>query len=178
MALEAQTTSALDLSDLLRAELVLAVSALDHYIHELVRLGMLEAYNGNRPQSQACLRFQVTLSGAQLGISNPTNDEWLEDQIRTSHSYQSFQDPDHIADAIRLISDVQLWNEVAYALKLPYQDIRTTHKLIVNRRNQIAHEADMSISYPGSRWPIDAKMVDEAVDFLERLAETIFWVVS
>jgi len=37
-ALNSQTTSVLDLSDILRAELVLAVSALDHFIHELVRL--------------------------------------------------------------------------------------------------------------------------------------------
>ena len=38
-ALNAQTTDILDLSDLLRAELVMAVSAFDHYIHEIVRLG-------------------------------------------------------------------------------------------------------------------------------------------
>ena len=39
-ALKAQTTGAIDLSDILRTELVMAVSALDHYIHEIVRLGM------------------------------------------------------------------------------------------------------------------------------------------
>ena len=57
-ALSAQTTQALDLSDLLRSELVMAVSALDHYIHELVRLGMLEAYQGNRVQTDASCGFK------------------------------------------------------------------------------------------------------------------------
>jgi len=47
-ALKAQTTEVLDLSDILRAELVMAVSALDHYIHEVTRLGILETYHGSR----------------------------------------------------------------------------------------------------------------------------------
>jgi hypothetical protein len=37
-----RVTAVVGLSDLLRAEVVLAVSALDHYIHELTRVGMLE----------------------------------------------------------------------------------------------------------------------------------------
>ena len=37
-SLTAQTTSAVDLSDILRSALVLAVSALDYYIHEVVRI--------------------------------------------------------------------------------------------------------------------------------------------
>ena len=41
-SLKSQTTSALDVSDILRAALVLTVSALDYYIHEVVTLGMLE----------------------------------------------------------------------------------------------------------------------------------------
>ena len=80
--LRTQTTKVLDLSDILRAELVMAVSALDQYIHELVRLGMLEAYSGHRVQTQAFLRFQVTLDGALQGISAPTSANWLEEQIR------------------------------------------------------------------------------------------------
>ena len=43
------TTAAVDLSDILRASLVLAVSAFDHFVHEFVRLGMLEVHRGNRP---------------------------------------------------------------------------------------------------------------------------------
>ena len=46
-SLKAQASSVLDLSDMLRAALVLAVSALDYYIHEVVRIGMLEIHGGN-----------------------------------------------------------------------------------------------------------------------------------
>lgn len=176
--LRAQTTEVLDLSDILRAELVMAVSALDYYIHEIVRLGMLEAYSGNRIQTPAFLRFQVTLEAALQGISAPKSDSWLETQIRTRHSYQSFQHPDNIANAVRLISDVQLWNEVGKHLGMDSQDVKQELITIVDRRNKIAHEADMDASFPGKRWPINDVMVDDAINFIEQIAEAIYTVIS
>ena len=173
-----QTTAIPDLSDILRAELVMAVSALDHYIHEIVRLGMLEAYSGHRIQTPAFLRFQVTLESALQGISAPMSDNWLEDQIRTRHSYQSFQHPDNIANAIRLISDAQLWNGVAKHLGRSPQDVKNELILIVDRRNKIAHEADMDASFPGKRWPINDVLVDDAINFIEQIAEAIYTVIS
>ena len=175
-ALRSQTTVALDLSDILRAQLVMAVSVLDYYIHEIVRLGMLEIYHGHRIQTEAFSRFQIVLSGALQCISNPTSDDWLEDQIRNRHSFQSFQQPDKIADAIRLISDVELWKEVAKHLGKTSDDVKQQLTLIVNRRNQIAHEADIDPSF-GTRWPIDEILVNESVGFIEQLAETIYKVL-
>ena len=43
-SVKAQATGALDVSDMLRAALVLAVSALDYYVHEVVTLGMLQIH--------------------------------------------------------------------------------------------------------------------------------------
>ena len=41
-------TIPIDASDLLRWQYVLAVSALDKYIHDIVRIGMVEEFKGNR----------------------------------------------------------------------------------------------------------------------------------
>ena len=176
--LNSPTTQALDLSDLLRSELVMAVSALDHYIHELVKLGILEAYRGNRARTDALLRFQITLSSALESLNTQGGDGWLEDQVRTSHSYRSFQTPDNIAEAIRLVSDVQLWDSVAAQMSATPRDVRARLGLIVNRRNQIAHEADVDPSYAGGLWPIDFSETDEAVTFIEGLAQAIYAIVA
>lgn len=77
-ALSAQTTGALDLSDIWRAELVLAVSALDHYVHELTRLGILDIYRGNRLPPPGFERFRVSITSALHGIADPGKDGWLE----------------------------------------------------------------------------------------------------
>ena len=47
--LDQMTTPAVDATDLLRAQFVMAVSALDHYVNEITLVGMLEVYEGQRP---------------------------------------------------------------------------------------------------------------------------------
>lgn len=176
-ALDNQTTQALDLADLLRFEWVMAISALDLYIHELVRLGMVEVYRGNRPQTDAFLRFSITMGRTLEAISDPQDDGWLEDQIRASHGHQSFQTPDNIADAVRLVSNAPLWNEVSALMGVTSQYTRERISLIVNRRNQIAHSADIDPFGSGLRL-IDFNMVDDAVSFIEEIAEAIYTVVA
>jgi hypothetical protein len=173
-ALNAQTTSALDLSDILRLGLVMSVSALDKYIHDLVRIGMLEEYQAIRPATKNFLQFSISMKSAQAGISTPENIDWLDDEIWNRHSWQSFQRPDKITEAIHLISNVKLWDEIGKIMGKNASDVKTQLNLIIDRRNCIAHEADIDPSYPDSRWPIDESIVDESIDFIENVAESIY----
>lgn len=174
------TTAAVDLTDLLRAQIVMIVSALDHYIHEIARVGMLEIYDGVRPQTNAFLRFQVSLDATMTGISKPSENEWLDIEIRQKHGYQVFQHPDRIADAVRLFSSCELWRSVASELNLTDQDVKNRLRAIVNRRNQIVHEADLDPSIPGSmnRWSISSADVTSALDFIQDVCEAIHIVVN
>jgi hypothetical protein len=226
-SVKAQSTSALDLSDILRAALVLAVSALDYYIHEVVTLGMLEIHRGQRSEpnpspnssQSAFSRFQVSLGGARqerliamdiaawleneiqqsqgfdfleqsypvsallpvisISVLNRLNNaSWLEDEIRERLGYQSFQQPGKIADAIRLISDKKLWDEVAVKLGTSAKDVKQQLSAIVDRRNKIAHEADIDPTFGiGSRWYIDEILVSDAVNFIEQAVESIHQVL-
>ena len=176
-ALDSQTTQALDLSDILRAELVLAVSALDQFVHEIVRLGMLESYAGSRSRTSHFLRFQVSLESA-LEVIGDEQGIWLDAQIRARNGHRSFQTPDNIADAIRLISGVRLWDSVSQRLGISTQEVREGLSLIANRRNQIAHEADINPSPYYELWPIDAQTVDDNVTFIEKIGESIYSAVS
>jgi hypothetical protein len=178
-SVKAQATSALDLSDILRAALVLSVSALDFYVHEVVRLGMLEIHQGLRLEPPAFSRFQISLGSAREGLSVALNlDYWLEDEIRQRHSYKSFQQPDNIADAIRLISDKKLWEEVGKVMGRSAQDVKQQLSIIVDRRNKIAHEADIDPTLGlGNRWGISETLVNDAVDFIEQVVESIHSVL-
>lgn len=167
----------LDIDDLLRAQIVLAVSALDYYVHELTRLGMIEVFEGHRPQTDAFQKFQVTMIGAINGIATPGTSGWLDNEIRTKHGYASFQQADKVADAIRLFSGVPLWNSVSAQLGIDAALLKQQLRLIIERRNKIAHEADLDPSFPGVRWPITAANAIEATDFIESLCEAIHAVV-
>jgi len=175
-AMSSLTTSAVDASDLLRAQLVLGVSALDYYIHEVTVLGMVAVFEGRRPPTPAFLKYRVAMDSVLSGTSSACG--WFESDIRERHSYLSFQQPDKIADAIRLFSDVKLWENVALQLAIPEQDVKARLKLIVDRRNKIAHEADIDPSFPNMRWPISKPDVDQSLAYIAQICESIYVAVQ
>jgi len=166
------TTNVLDLSDLLRLQIVMSVSALDQYIHEIVRIGMIEVFEGRRPQPSGFLKFSVSMDRVLQSIIIGDS-SWLDNEIRTRHGYLAFQQPDKIADAVRYISSIELWNEVGNLLGLPSADVKSQLRLIVDRRNKIAHEADLDPSFPNIHWPITPVLAQDTVHFIEMLCEAI-----
>jgi hypothetical protein len=134
---------------------------------------MLETYAGVRPQTDAYNRFRVPLFAAGRAIQSPGISDWLDEAIREAHGWLSFQQPDKIADAVRLITAVNLWEAVSTKIGKPAGDIKLQLRAIVDRRNKIAHEADMDPSAPGARWPINEALVNDAVNFVEELGIAI-----
>ena len=170
------TTEAVDTSDLLRSAIVHAVSALDHFVHEFVRLGMIEIHRARKPASSAHLAFRVTLQHVREARRSDESCEWLENAIRHAHGCLSFQNPDRIADAVRLVSPVKLWEEVAALRSEEATSTKARLGAIVDRRNKIAHEADMDPTNPGERWPIDATLTTDAIDFVGHVGRAIHQV--
>lgn len=172
------TTSALDLSDILRAELVLGVSTLDHYIHSIVEEGMLEIYQGNRKPTDSFNKFNVDLANIPKVIQDPLDTNWLKNQIHKNLSHQSFQKSNKISAILKLFSDKNIWSDVAILLKMNKNHVTLQLDLIIDRRNKIAHEADVEPTYPGKRWTITEKMVNGSIIHIENICEKIFLIVK
>jgi len=137
---------------------------------------MIEISKGARPTTDAFSKFQLPLDAVERALNGQSHESWLGDTVREKHSWMSFQHPDKIADAIRLISPKKLWEEVGTAMNLPAKDVKLRIEMIVDRRNKIAHEADMDPTNPGFRWPIHQQMASDALDEIERVAEAVFKV--
>lgn len=176
--LESKTTSILDITDILRAELVMAVSAVDHFIHSIVEEGMLEIYQNLRPRTDAYNIFESSLENIPCAITDPAYAVWFKDEIHRKHSYLSFQRAEKISSVVKIISDKDIWNETSQIMNISKNDLITQLNLIVDRRNTIAHEADVDPTYPNKRWGIDFQLVDDSVEFLEKLSESLFQVVK
>lgn len=176
-ALDQLTTSVVDKTDLLRTQIVMTVSALDHYIHEITCIGVLDIYTGKRLSTSAFLRFQITMDTAKR-LAGQGSSTWLETEIREKHGYLAFQHPDKIADAVRLFYPDELWPSVALKMGMTAQDVKNDLRLIVERRNKIVHEADLDPSYPGIRWPISPSDSARTINFIQRVCEAIHSVVN
>ncbi len=102
----------------------------------------------------------------------------IEADIREQHSYLSFQQPDKIADAVRLIAELKLWDEVASLMGSTAKDVKDQVVLIVDRRNKIAHEADLDPTYPNTRWPINGQDIEDTISFLKEVILAIDMLVN
>lgn len=176
-----------DLSDILRAQLVYAISALDKLIHELVKIGMLQAFVGRRTKTSKFYTFSISLETYNKiqQLNQPTNglpletpEYFFEQEIIFKHKHLAFQEPDKIADALSFIwEDKQKWQKIASLFEMSDDDLKKRLKSIVSRRNQIVHEADIDLQ-TNLRNPIDKTDVKEAVEFIFKLGESLFNAVT
>lgn len=179
------TASAMDLSDLFRAAFVQGVSAFDHYVHDEVRVRMLDIFTQpSHTWPPAFATFTIPLSAmstAASGAGNAHSASWLENEIRTQHQVLSFQHPDKVAQACRLVSTVDLWAAIASQLGITRQGrvqankvAKNRLKLIIDRRNLIVHEADLDPTPPrNNRYSIDQQLTEDSLQFLDDVVHTI-----
>lgn len=165
-----------DLSDLLRSEIVYSISALDKLIHELVKIGMIDIFCNRRVETSKYKNFTISLE-TQREISTTTiqpPEYWIEQEIVYKHRHLSFQDPQNIADALSLIwNEEHKWQKIASRIGIDQRTLKVQLKNIINRRNQIVHEADTDI-ITGTKNPITDSDTVLIVDFIEKIGEAIY----
>jgi hypothetical protein len=93
----------------------------------------------------------------------------VEREVRGENAYSSFQQPDKIASACRRVSNANVWREVGLHLATNQTALTRNLKLVVSRRNQIAHEADRNPTFPYNRWPINSSDASSAADLIDEI---------
>ena len=89
-----KVTGAIRLDELLRAEIVLAVSALDCYVHDVVRIRMTEILALSSGESTAFLNFDVSLAFVKKALRAPSAADQaalFEQEVRRLHGFRTFQ---------------------------------------------------------------------------------------
>ena len=185
-----------EVSDILRAQIVNSVSAFDRLIHELVNIGVTEMFLGHRVKTKKFLNqpFKAETLIKSIEFSKPgyipssVNDNpqfLIEKEMREKMSYLAFEAPDKVKDALSYIWDNDYKMQViAIDMALPGTDSNAKQKkleqelqLIVDRRNQIAHEGDVDPTTNTKR-SISKEMAKECIDFMEKLGLSIYKLVT
>lgn len=191
----------LALDEILRAEIVMAVSCLDTYIHDIVRLGIIEIFFGKRLKPQGfnigakiftpiltpigeSMNLHVDLEKAleefKMLIADSSQNNWLEFKVSELHSGKSFQGSSDIKKALSLITDKDIWGEISKILRIP---VKNKLDSIVQRRNQISHASDTDptdwIKYKQiTRYPISHSDASDSVNFIKSLAEELYKILT
>lgn len=184
-----------DLTDLLRAELVNVVSAMDRFIHEIVRIGIISSYMGFSAKTPKCKSMPFKLATmskileCKLLTTPPTCNEelaeyWVNKEVTEILKTFSFQKIDKIKDALSYIWDdpyklQAIVSKMRYSA-FPGPNINANQKylekkidLIVSRRNQIVHEADFDVTI-NSKQTINTVWLDDTILFVTDFVYSIY----
>lgn len=157
IALEALTASVVPKGELLRAELVAMVSALDTYVHDIVREGLKHQYANS---------IQNAHLNHMISHNSITSSASLDNKIREINGYKSFQAPKKIKVAFEQIGILDIWAKV----ETVFPNAEDIVNRIVDRRNLIAHESDINPANGlGEKWPITLPHVQQVVNNIDRI---------
>ena len=168
-----------DYSDLLRWQWAQSVSALDKLIHDLIRIGMVQTYQGLRTSTAKYRSFAIDMDClAQMQQVPLLAVTIFEAQIVHKLSFQSYQEPNKISDGLSLIWDeTNKWGKISASMGLDENYLRTKLKNISIRRNQIVHEGDYSNALL-QRQAITHADTSDVVNFVFLLGTTIYNLVK
>lgn len=153
----------LDTTDMLRAAVVLSVSAFDFLLHEIFLIEVLSRYRSGRSVSRFHIPFDATIAASS------DVEMIIEKHVRQTNSYKSFVEPGKYSEAMGCFV-ASPWDKVAAKLGHDTSPVKQRVRAVYQWRNRIAHEADINPVFAGVElWPIAKQDVVDAIDDFEAI---------
>ncbi len=179
----------IDIDDFYRAAWVQAVAALDHWLHEEVLRRVAELTLQDSPEMPPQLRrYELPLHRVEAVRRGEVSlSEAVVEHLRDKLAVQALQHPGKIAEVLKLVTEKKVWYETAGCINKEFFQGRTTFNEktlrsrfleITQRRNKIAHDADLIDGDLERRRPIDEAQVTDTIDWIERIALAIAHVLD
>lgn len=187
-ALAAFQSPVIDIGDFYRAAWVQAVSAIDHWFHEELYRRVAELAAQDSPGMPYQLtRFELPLAKVEeVRRGTTTLAEAVSGHVKAKWAHAALQNPRRISEAMKLVTEDDLWAKAAVQLNewnhgrtsMSAQTLKQKFQSITERRNRIAHDADLLDGDLKRRRAISGAEVTDAVDWIERIALAIATVLG
>ena len=159
--------------NILRSQIMFLMSAVDYYVHEIVKYGIISIFKGERKRTKQYDTFSIGLANVEKAIKNIEDINWLEDAISNENIKYTFMAYEKIRRALLLISDdKKILPNAAKNINISDNKLKSNIDNIYKRRNAIAHQSDINES-TGIKNKIDVKFVKDSIDFVKIAIESI-----
>jgi len=177
-------------NDLRRMALVMAVAAIDSYMHAVVLRRIADVRRrADLPKALARLEvsfFEIAdLADASIDAqrSHRRSRPWVQVKASLQRRLlkETFQSYDQVATAFAIAGIDKAWTKIASELGENAPDIKAWLNDLVHRRNQIVHEGDMKRASRPRRLQfndIDHAEVKDGIDEVDILIDAMHKVVS
>jgi hypothetical protein len=161
--------------ELLRAIIVLSVSALDNYLHDFYRTEIVESFLGKGNFNVQFEKIKISIQAMQelnAAFSEVEKRNFLNIELRKIQRTETYQSARSIEDLFNKIEVKNVWSKLSVTMGLNAQSVKDELGLIIDRRNKISHESDWD--YINQRKnPIDYSQVVDVVNFIKRFVTGI-----
>lgn len=164
--------------EMLRACIVISVSALDNYMHDFYRNEIIESYLGQGNFNVQFSNLRVSIECMkQIGLDDITKDykrKVINDELRKIQKTESYQSPKSIEYIFSNLGVKNVWNRLKEQGidRLNPDDIKRELSNIIDRRNKISHESDWDFIRE-QKYPIDESDVKSTKLFITTLVKNI-----
>lgn len=160
------------LDDLLRWQWTQAVSALDKYIHDIIKIGLIKTFNKEITPTNSFNSFSIPIS-------------IIEDSSLVSHAFEqfivkklafnSYQTAEKINEGLSLIwTEPHKWQTISIKMGMEKKTLTKKLTLIAQRRNQIVHQSDYPSFYL-EKEKLNPTQTADVISFIDQLVEIIHY---
>ena len=177
-------------SDMRRLSVVMAVAALDTYMHRLILERAFKHEDLPKSLAQLDVPFEQLLSQADstrdAARAKPSNTRprvGVKRQLQERLLRETFQNYNALSRALKMAGRSKDWAPIGAKMSPPMTPAEIKQRLdgVVHRRNQIVHEGDYERLQKPQKAKLNGMTQKQArrdIDFIEQMIEAIHAVVS
>lgn len=154
-----------------QSQIILLMSALDLYIHDIVKYCIIQKFNGNQTKTKQYKELLIPMQSVELAIQNPESSDWLDEVITSINQYKSFTSYGKIKNQLEAVglkskkfSELVLKTESDFGVSDLIEKLRSL-------RNRLAHQDQESINSLGSE--LTEEKINQYIGFIYQLVQDI-----
>jgi len=156
--------------NILRAALTMLVSTIDTSVHELVVSAIMRKIGDD--QLVFDLSKQTVSMQCVIVADSTQRIAMVEADLRRQYSKETFQSSRQLENVLASIGLNKIWSRLSVRLGKSAEEIKLQLDLMVRRRNQIVHEADLNGLH--CLQPIAIEMVESLHSFTTEFVRALF----
>ena len=154
-----------------QSQIILLMSALDLYIHDIVKYCIIQKFNGNQTKTKQYKELLIPMQSVELAIQNPESSDWLDEVITSINQYKSFTSYGKIKNQLEAVGlKSKKFNELVLKIESDFGVSNLIEKLRL-LRNRLAHQDQQSITSLESE--LTEEKINQYIDFIYQLVQDI-----
>lgn len=154
-----------------QSQIILLMSALDLYIHDIVKYCIIQKFNGNQTKTKQYKELLIPMQSVELAIQNPESSDWLDEVITNINQYKSFTSYGQIKNQLEAVGlKSKKINELVLKIESDFGVSNLIEKLRL-LRNRLAHQDQQSITSLESE--LTEEKINQYIDFIYQLVQDI-----